>query len=113
MISMIVENISDATIITDEATNIIFANKAFENTTGYERKEIIGKKANYFKSGLQSAEFYKKMWKDINNEGFWSGELWDRKKDGMLYPKKLSILEMKNKNGDYKYLGIFNDLTKK
>jgi len=112
MISMIVENISDATIITDEATNIIFANKAFENTTGYERKEIIGKKANYFKSGLQSAEFYKKMWKDINNEVFWSGELWDRKKDGMLYPKKLSILEMKNKNGDYKYLGIFNDLTK-
>lgn len=111
MISMIVENISDATIITDKDTNIIFANKAFENTTGYDRNEIIGRKTNHLKSGLQSAKFYKKMWNDIDNEGYWTGELWDRKKDGMLYPKKLSILEMNNKNGEYRYLGIFNDLT--
>lgn len=112
MVSTIVENISDATIITDNKTNIIFANKAFEDTTGYNKRDIIGKKTSYFKSGLQSSDFYKKMWAEINKNGYWSGELWDKKKDGMLYPKKLSIMRINNsENVEYEYLGIFTDLT--
>lgn len=114
VINRIAENINDAVIITNHNTNIIYANNAFERITGYKKEEVLGLKTNYFKSNKQSSQFYQEMWKSINHKGYWQGELWDKKKDGMLYPKKLNIYAIKNKsNGSVeKYIGIFTDLTK-
>jgi len=109
----IAENTNDATVITDSDTKIIYINKAFERVTGYSEDEVIGKRMNYLKSGMHDKEFYKKMWNSINEKGSWEGELWDKKKDGILYPRKLNIMSVKNKYGKVeRYVGIFTDLTK-
>lgn len=109
----IAENTNDATVITDAETRIIYINRAFEKLTGYTQEEVIGKKMNYFKSHMQDEEFYKNMWKSLKEKGSWEGELWDKKKDGLLYPRKLNIMAVKNRNGIVeRYIGIFMDLTK-
>ncbi len=110
----IAENTNDAVIITDSQTYIIYANPAFEKATGYTRQEVLGLKPSNFKSNKQSIEFYRKMWHSINETGRWHGELWDKKKDGLLYPKQLSILAVKNREGTrvHRYIGIFTDITK-
>ena len=110
----IAENTNDAVVITDRDTNIIYVNNAFEKTTGYKKLDVLGLKTNYFKSGKQNISFYQEMWKSINSMGLWQGELWDKKKDGIFYPKKLNIFAIKNKKGENvdNYIGIFTDLTK-
>ncbi|MGD1816628.1 MAG: bifunctional diguanylate cyclase/phosphodiesterase [Pleomorphochaeta sp.] len=113
--SKIAENTNDAIIITDSQTNIIFANKTFQQVTGYSLDEVIGKKTSYFKSGLHSKHFYKLMWEKLNKTGFWEGELWDRKKDGLLYPKLLKIYAVEKKYSKKidKYIGIYHDLSQR
>ncbi|MGD6731714.1 MAG: bifunctional diguanylate cyclase/phosphodiesterase [Pleomorphochaeta sp.] len=110
----IAENTNDAILITESDTKIIFVNKSFEEITGYTADEVIGLKTNYFKSGLHSPSFYSQMWDDIQNKGHWSGEVWDRKKDGLFYPKLLNIYSIKTKYSDKvdKYIGIYSDLTR-
>ena len=110
---MIAESTNDSVIITDSDTNIIYVNKAYEEATGYLLHEVVGSKPSRFKSGKQSPEFYRDMWKDINDKGIWEGFLWDRKKDGLLYPKKLKIIAVKEKNSRnvHSYIGIFSNLS--
>ncbi len=110
----IAENTNDAVLITDRFTKIIFVNNAFEKTTGFSKDEVIGLKTSYFKSGLHKNDFYQKMWKELNEKGSWEGELWDRKKDGLFYPKLLKIFAIKKKltNSVDKYIGIYYDLTR-
>ncbi|KDR95638.1 PAS domain S-box-containing protein [Peptoclostridium litorale DSM 5388] len=109
----IADSTNDAVIITDSNTNILYANKAFEKYTGYRREEVMGLKPSNFKSDKQSRDFYKKMWKEINEKGLWQGNLWDRKKNGVIYPKHLTIIAVKNKSKGrtVNYIGIFKDLT--
>ncbi|WP_160688060.1 EAL domain-containing protein [Clostridium sp. C2-6-12] len=113
ILQKMIENINDAVLITDNKTKITYVNQSFEKITGYTREDVLGLKTNYFKTGKQSAEFYKEMWNSINTKGYWSGELWDKKKDGVLYSKKLSIYTLKDKSNMNitKYMGIFSDLT--
>ena len=112
--NLISDNTNDAVLITDKKTNILFVNKSFERITGYKKEELENKKANYFKSGLHSKDFYKKMWQSINEKKYWEGELWDKKKNGLLFPKILKIYAVENKYSKaiQKYVGIFSDLTK-
>jgi PAS domain S-box-containing protein len=112
--SLIANNTNDGIVITDKKTNIIFVNRAYEKITGYNKDEIIGKKTSFFKSGLHQNSFYKKMWASLNKNNYWLGELWDKKKNGLLYPKQLKIYAFENKytNSVQKYVGIFSDLTK-
>ncbi|NBI07184.1 bifunctional diguanylate cyclase/phosphodiesterase [Senegalia massiliensis] len=109
----IAKNTNDAVIITDSNNTITYVNKSYEKITGYSKEEVIGFTPGNFKSGSQTNEFYKDMWKSINRKNYWRGELWDKRKDGILYPKDLSIYKIKNKfkKDDLKYIGIFTDLT--
>lgn len=112
LVMSILENSGEAIIFTDAHTNIIYVNKTFCKITGYYDKEVIGLQTSYFKSGKHSKKFYKKMWATIINEGRWQGEIWDKRKNGKIYPKLLTIMAVK---GDYKkvngYIGIFRDLS--
>lgn len=109
----IASNTNDAVVITNKDTEIIYVNNSFEKITGYKKEEVLGIKTNMFKSGNHKNEFYKNMWQDINKKGYWTGELWDKRKDGILYPKKLSIFKVKDKfrQDNLKYVGISTDLT--
>lgn len=104
----------DSVIITDPHGKIIYVNKAFTAVTGYSREEAIGQNPNMLSSGKQESAFYQWMWNSLNNKGVWQGELWNRRKNGELYPEALNIRAISNDNGNSLfYVGVFSDLTEK
>jgi len=108
----IMEGTSDAILVTDLQGNILDVNAAFTNITGYQRNEVIGQNPRIAKSGYQDAAFYKNMWEQILNKGHWSGEIWDRKANGELYPKLLTINTIYDDEGEPQYYtGIFTDIS--
>lgn len=110
--SNIVEESREAVCITDDNVNIKYVNAAFTAATGYAKEEVIGKNPKVMKSGRHGAEFYKEMWNSLRNTGQWQGEVWDRRKDGEIYPKWLTIKTLRNDRGrPEKYIGIFSDIT--
>lgn len=99
-------------MITDAYANIIRVNQAFQDITGYSSAEVLGKNPNILKSDVQDKFFYIEMWQHLLTHGAWSGELWDKRKDGKIYPKALTITAVKNALGETtQYVGIFNDIT--
>lgn len=110
--SNVFDNSKEAILITDSKTHITYVNKAFLHITGYKEAEILSLKTSAFKSGKHDNKFYKNMWQVIEIYGNWQGEIWDRKKNGELYPKWLKIIAIKGDNDeDIQYVGIFEDLT--
>ncbi|WP_457571831.1 PAS domain S-box protein [Desulfovulcanus sp.] len=106
------ESKSEGIVITDAEGTILHVNDAFCQITGYTREEVIGKNPRIMKSDRHDEEFYKQMWQDILTRGFWQGEVWDRRKDGEIYPKWLSISAVKDDQGDLThFVAIFSDLT--
>lgn len=104
---------NDSVIITDSKTKITYVNDAYEKSTGYKREEVLGMKPSNFKSGKHGKDFYQKMWQSINSTGEWEGNLWDKRKDGLLYPKKLKIMSIYDKKTKkpHHYVGVFSSLS--
>ncbi len=102
----------ESMVITDAANVILRINKAFTETTGYTEQEAIGQKMSILKSGRHDASFYTAMWKIIEQDGVWQGEIWDRRKNGEVYPKWLSITAVKGSDGIVThYVGTHDDIT--
>ena len=80
-------------MITDKNSKIMIVNPAFEFVTGYKKEEVIGKNPDILQSGIHEILFYKEMWKNINQNGIWQGEIWNRRKTGDIYPEWLTIYE--------------------
>ena len=78
-------------VITDARNNIIDANDAFTEITGYSRDEALGKNPNIFQSGRNDEAFYAELWSSLRKEGVWKGELWNRKKNGEEYVENVTI----------------------
>ncbi|MGO0063019.1 nitrate/nitrite transporter [Brevibacillus fluminis] len=109
----IMENTGEAILITDPKGVIRSANQAFTRVTGYAMDEVIGKSPNILKSGKQDAVFYQKMWESIRKNGYWQGEIWNRKKNGEQYLQWLTISAIQDDAGDTQYYaGMFSELTK-
>ena len=99
-------------VITDTNRKVIDANPAFFKITGYNRKEIIGQNPSILRSDRQDTQFYQSMWQEINENDYWQGEVWNRKKGGEFYAQLLTISVLKNDIGDItNYLGVFTDIT--
>lgn len=90
---------SEAMFMADAEGNIIRTNSAFTKITGYEQEEVIGKNPRIFSSGKQGLTFYKKMWKEISTEGQWKGEIYNKRKNGDIFPEYLSISSVRDDNG--------------
>ncbi len=102
----------DAILITDANSNIIRVNHAFTTITGYSAEEVIGKNPRIMSSGRQDQAFYATMWRQISQIGSWAGEIWDRRKNGDIYPKWLTITAVKDDAGAVtQYVAIFSDIT--
>ena len=98
--------------ITDANKVILRVNKAFTEVTGYTAEEAVGQTPRLLSSGQHDAAFYAAMWKSINDTGTWQGEIWNRRKNGKVYPEHLSISAVKNDAGVLThYVGTFSDLT--
>lgn len=81
----------EAILITDPDANILRVNQAFEDLSGYSAEELLGKNPRILRSGRHDKAFYRAMWSELLDTGKWSGEIWDRRKDGEIYPKFMTI----------------------
>ena len=113
--STIFENLGEATVVTDAANKIVSVNPAFTRITGYSPDEVIGRDPSIMSSGRHDKEFYRAMWTSIIETGHWQGEIWDRRKNGEIYPKWLSISTIKDKHSGKvrDYIAIFSDITER
>jgi diguanylate cyclase (GGDEF)-like protein/PAS domain S-box-containing protein len=99
-------------IITDAFNTIIRVNHAFTAITGYTAAEVIGKTPTILHSDYQDSDFYAAMWLSINTTGSWSGELWNKRKNGEKYAERLLITVVRNTDGQIThYVGTFSDIT--
>ena len=108
--SSIIENATEGILITDAHRIIRSVNPAFEKSTGYSADEAIGRTPAILKSGHHDKDFYRKMWLSLNKLGQWQGEIWNRHKNGEVYPEWLNIRAVKDHlQRTSHYVGIFSD----
>ncbi|WP_333876278.1 bifunctional diguanylate cyclase/phosphodiesterase [Methylobacter sp.] len=101
-------------VITDADNFILQVNRAFTKSTGYTKEEAVGRKINLLKSGRHGEAFYAAMWETIKRTGTWQGEVWDRRKNGEIYPKWLIISVVKGDDGAVThYVGTHIDITER
>ncbi len=98
--------------INDQDGLIIKVNKAFSRITGYSTEEVTGKNPRLLKSGRHDRQFYAAMWHSILTTGAWEGEIWNRRKNGEIYPEHLTITAVKNEHGVVtNYVATLTDIT--
>jgi len=102
----------DAILITDSRANIIRVNRAFTDITGYNPEEVLGQNPRIMSSGRHDHAFYLEMWQQLLHTGSWAGEIFDRRKNGQIYPKWMTITAVRNEGGiTTNYVAIFSDIT--
>jgi len=103
-----------AILITNEKGKILRINPAFTQITGYSEEEAVGNNPRMLQSGYQGPEFYEKFWSTIRNTGRWEGEIWNRRKNGEIYPEWQTITAVKNDAGKTThYVATFQDITER
>lgn len=110
---MVFRGAAEGILITDPDGEIIAVNPAFCQITGYSAKEAIGKNPSFLSSGIQDATFYADLWESLRANGFWQGELYNRKKSGEMYPEWLSINAVRGSQGQISsYVAMFSDVSR-
>jgi diguanylate cyclase (GGDEF)-like protein/PAS domain S-box-containing protein len=105
---------SEGMIVTTAEGRILAVNPAFSSLTGYEVEEVIGKTPAILQSGRHDGRFYANMWAQINRTGHWQGEIWNRRKNGEIYPQLLTINTTSDANGSsLRRVALFSDISEK
>ena len=106
------ENTSLGIIITDPVMRISAVNRAFTEITGFSEQEVLGRTPRILKSQRQDTAFYQAMWASMTQTGQWRGELWNRRKNGEVYPQLTSISAVYDEDGRLtNYVSVFGDIT--
>ncbi len=107
------EHTREGVLVTDTDLHITLVNRAFCDITGYTAQEVLGQSPSLLASGRHDREFFSEMWTNIKTAGHWQGEIWNRRKNGEVYPELLSISVVKNGLGQpANYVGVFADISK-
>lgn len=112
--AQVLENSSEAICITSPETIILVVNKVFTQITGFSKEEATGQKVSQLlKSGKHGPSFYKGMWDTLNTSGHWQGEIWNKRKNGEVYPEWLNISMIRDDDSGKvtHYLAIFSDIS--
>jgi diguanylate cyclase (GGDEF)-like protein/PAS domain S-box-containing protein len=108
------ENSGEAILITDRKNRIVAANRALVRDTGYAVEELRGKDPSFLSAGRTPRETYQAMWAGLQESGYWQGELWDLRKDGMIYPKWAAISAIHDDKGELiNYIASFTDISER
>jgi diguanylate cyclase (GGDEF)-like protein/PAS domain S-box-containing protein len=106
------ENTIEGIMVTDAKGNIQMVNPAFSTITGYSAAEAVGQRPNLLRSRRHGDDFYRQLWKRLKNQGFWEGEVWNRRKNGEAYPQRMSITAIPDDRGrTVRYLAVFHDIS--
>lgn len=106
------ESTHEGILITDHTNTIVHINPAFSNITGYSAEDVIGQSPRIFKSGRHTAEFYRSMWTTLESTDQWSGEIWNRRKNGEVLPQHQAIRLIRDENGFISYnVAVFSDIS--
>ncbi len=110
-----VESAADALVVTDAERGVIqYVNPAFERITGYSRDEVVGRDLHILDSDRHDQAFYRELRETLQREGFWSGRLVQKKKDGTLYEEECTYSAVKNSSGEViNYISIKRDVTER
>ncbi len=112
LFARIFENSAEGIMVTDARGEILQVNNAFSRITAYNPEEVIGQTPRVLRSGLHDANFYDNLWSQIQSEGKWEGEIWNRRKDGELYPQRISISAIGGQPGQPShFVALFKDIT--
>ena len=104
----------EGVLITDHQFNVLRVNRSFSEITGYAVDDVIGKTPRLLQSGRHDTIFYAAMWESIGRTGSWQGEIWNKRKNGEIYPEWLNITAVKTNAGVVtNYVGTFSDITER
>lgn len=103
---------AEGIIVTDANVNIVAVNPAFTKITGFDAQEVLGKNPRLLQSGRHDIDFYRRMWAELTTHGHWQGEVWNRCKNGAIYPELLNMSVIRDENGHaINYLGVITDIS--
>jgi diguanylate cyclase (GGDEF)-like protein/PAS domain S-box-containing protein len=106
------ESTSEGVVITDAQGRILAVNRSFISITGYSESEVLGQNPRMFSSGRHDREFYRQMWDALAASGQWRGEIWNRRKNGEVYPEWLTISAVIEPDGQTShYVAVFSDIS--
>lgn len=110
--SKVFDAAGEGVLITDAKQRIIAVNEAFTRLTGYTEAEVLGKNPSLLSSGRHDPSFYRNMWKTLGEKGSWAGDIWNRRKNGEVYPEWLTTSAVKGDSGATEYyVAVFSDLS--
>ncbi|RZI32267.1 phosphodiesterase DibA [Pseudomonas orientalis] len=102
----------EGVLVTDARGLIVHVNRAFMEITGYRREDVMGKPPSLFKSGRHSSNFYRQMFQTLERSGEWSGEIWNRRQSGEIYPQWQTIRVIRDEQGRIShYVAVFSDIS--
>ncbi|EZP68413.1 phosphodiesterase DibA [Pseudomonas sp. RIT357] len=102
----------EGVLVTDTRGLIVHVNRAFMEITGYQRADVMGQQPSLFKSGRHSSNFYQQMFQTLERTGEWSGEIWNRRKSGEIYPQWQTIRVIHDDQGHIShYVAVFSDIS--
>ena len=112
-LALAVEQAAETIVITDTEGTILYANPAFEKTTGYTRAEALGQNPRILKSCKQDAEFYRRMWAVLARGEVWEGHFFNKRKDGTLYEEEATISPVRDAAGKVvNFVAVKRDVTR-
>ncbi|WP_297896062.1 EAL domain-containing protein [Shewanella sp.] len=105
---------AEGIMVTDADNHIEMVNPAFSQITGYTLEDVKGRSPSLLSSKRHSQHFYTAMWEALQQEGKWEGEIWNKRKDGQVYPEYLAITVVRNELGQIiQHIGLFMDISKR
>ncbi|MBF0152315.1 MAG: EAL domain-containing protein [Magnetococcales bacterium] len=108
----VLESTAEGVVVTDPEATILSVNPAFQRITGYQAEEAIGRPMSLLQSGRHDAAFYQYLWKSLTSDNSWQGEIWNRRKNGEIYPQWTHINAIRSPRGNTtNYVMVFSDLT--
>jgi diguanylate cyclase (GGDEF)-like protein/PAS domain S-box-containing protein len=108
----IFDSTQESIIMTDAQGNILAVNPAFELITGYLEADVRGTNPRFLRSGRHDSLFYRDMWSSLANSGQWRGEIWNRRKNGQIYPERMSINAIRDDKGAVSaYISVSSDIS--
>lgn len=111
-VAAVFSSTGEGVIITDTDGMIRDVNAAFTRITGYTAEEVRGRNTAVLASGRHDARFFSEMWKELRDKGIWRGEMWNRRKDGEIYPQRMTLSRIRAENGEERgYVSVFSDVS--